>query len=274
MRKTLPGTKQPRIPRLWHLSEYLPDARYPSIPDVNSRWRYSSASLQSTHTTLAVNDEANAETDGQTQRIRSMQVGAAAGGTVTVQLQVNGRDIFDDAERPGSGGAEKEATAIYEFPPGTPVVTAIEATSGVPTGEADTIISTELFTLLPQIPTVVLRGKDRLRVSRRRGAERANTGVDTGPPPPPPHCAPGIPAQTQGGRLGTSQALRVASAIALDQGATVQVWRHHAAVTESRDDVGGTAGGWHDPPVRAATRRVRDHPDAGQTRRGCGQTYS
>jgi len=178
MRKTLPGTKQPRIPRLWHLSEYLPDARYASLPDVAARWRYSSASLQSTHTTLAVNDEANAETDGQTQRIRSMQVGAVAGGTVTVQLQVNGRDIFDDAERPVSGGAEKEATAIYEFPPGTPVVTVIETTSGVPTGEADTIISTELFTLLPQIPTVVLRGKDRLRVSRRREAERANTGVD------------------------------------------------------------------------------------------------
>src|SRR3990170_5157919 len=39
----------------------------------------------------------------------------------------------------------------------------------------------------------------------------------------PPHCAPGIPAQTQGGRPG-SQALRVASAIALDQGATVQGW--------------------------------------------------
>src|SRR3990167_6229840 len=148
MRKTLPGTKQPRIPRLWHLSEYLPDARYASLPDVAARWRYSSASLQSTHTTLAVNDE------------------------------VNGRDIFDDAERPVSGGAEKEATAIYEFPPGTPVVTVIEATSGVPTGEAHTIISTELFTLLPQIPTVVLRGKDRLRVSRRREAERANTGVD------------------------------------------------------------------------------------------------
>src|SRR3972149_5354174 len=87
MRKTLPGTKQPRIPRLWHLSEYLPDARYASLPDVAARWRSSPASLQSTHTTLAVNDEANAETDGQTQRIRSMQVGAVAGGTGTVQLQ-------------------------------------------------------------------------------------------------------------------------------------------------------------------------------------------
>jgi len=178
MRKTLPGTRQPRIPRLWHLSEYLPDDRYASIPNVAARWQYSSDSLQSTHTTLAVSNEANAETDGMTQRIRSMQVGAVSGGTVTIQLQVNGRDIFDDAERPVSGGAEKEATHIYEFPPGTPVVTVIEATSGVPTGEADTSISTEPFTLLPQIPTVTLRGKDRLRMSRRRDARRANTGLD------------------------------------------------------------------------------------------------
>lgn len=174
MKKVLPGVKPPRIPGVWHLSDLLPDPARPALADVRDRNLFLSGELESTHTTLAVSDEATAETDGMPQRLRSVEVGAVAGGTVTVQVQVNGVDAFDDASRPVSGAGPSDVSSPYVFPAGTSVVSVIEATTGVPTGEANVVIETEPYILRPRRQPVELRGKDRLRVSKRKAARAAN----------------------------------------------------------------------------------------------------
>jgi len=152
-----------------------PDRRRPVLADVAARQQFYSGAITTTHTTLAVNETITAFTD-ELQRFRGVQVGAVAGGTVTVQVQAEGRDLFDDTTRPVSGGEVQRPTEPYLIPAGTPITTIIEATSGVPTGTAGVVIETEPFVVHPRPAWVELRGKDRMFASRRRQAEAANRG--------------------------------------------------------------------------------------------------
>ena len=99
-----------------------------------------------------------------------------------MQVQGDGRDLFDDTQRPVSGAAPKEATDLYIIPAGTPITTVVEADSGLPTGTANVVLETEPYRLFPQLETVVLHGRNRLRVSERRAAELANLGVGLAQP--------------------------------------------------------------------------------------------
>ena len=167
--------KPPRVPGLFNLSDLLADELRPKLLDTAQRNVFLHGALESEHTTLAVADEARAETDGMPQRIRSVEVAGVSGGTVTVQVTVNGRDIFDDTVRPVSDAGPAEATDIYVFPAGSDVKTIIEATSGTPTGTASVVITTEPYILLGKFQPVVLRGKARMFSSRRREARILNT---------------------------------------------------------------------------------------------------
>jgi len=171
------GLKPPRVPGVWYLSDLLPDPSRPALKDMAQRNIYLQGQLSGTHTTLAVSDAVALETDGVSQRLRSAQVGTVSGGTVTVQVQVNGVDAFDDASRPVSGAAPQDVTNMYIFPPGTAVTTIVEATTGVPTGEASVVIDTEPHVLLGKFQPVKLEGKDRLFPSRRKAAEVLNTNA-------------------------------------------------------------------------------------------------
>lgn len=175
------GLKPPRVPGIWSLSDLLPDPARPAMRDVAQRNIYLQGALASTHTSLAVSDTVSAETDGMPQRLRTVQVSGVAGGTVTVQVQVNGVDAFDDASRPVSGAAAAEVSNIYIFPAGTSVKTVIESTTGAPTGEAEVDIQAEPYVLLGRFQPVELQGKDRLFPSRRKAARVINTNaVPTG----------------------------------------------------------------------------------------------
>jgi hypothetical protein len=99
------------------------------------------------------------------------------GGTVTVQVYVDGRPLYDDTQRPVSDSGWKEATDLYIVPAGSVVTTTIEATSGTPAGTANVSIDTEPYTLVPRSATVELHGRDRLRVSNRRAAAAVNAGM-------------------------------------------------------------------------------------------------
>lgn len=169
---TRPGDRSSKL-RALRLSDHMPDRRRGSIPDLLARHRYWQDSMSSQHTTLTVGNTVTQTTDEQL-RIKNVQVGTVTGGTVTVQVQVEGRDIFTDASRPVSGGAVMEPTDIYTFPAGTPIATIIEASSGVPAGAANIVIATEPFELLPRSDLVELQGKDRLKMSSRRLAQQAN----------------------------------------------------------------------------------------------------
>lgn len=174
MKRILPGTKGPRIPGLeLRLSEHLPDERRPKLADILTRNEYAQSTLSSDHTDLTVGNTQTQTTD-DLQRVRSVQVGSVSGGTVTIQMQVEGRDIFDDAARPVSGGEVQRPTEVYTFPAGSVVDTIVEASSGVPTGTANVVIETEPYVLGPRFEERVLRGKDRLLGSKRREAERYN----------------------------------------------------------------------------------------------------
>ena len=162
------------------LSDLLPDSRFPAITDVLARYRFFKSSLLTTHTTLAVNETVSRITE-EAQRLVRVQVGAVSGGTVTVQVQVDGRDMFTDAVRPVSGGAVQDATATHVFPAGALVSTIIEATSGAPTGSTGVIIETEPFELIPRAEPVKLEGPDRLKPSARRQARVASAGVKAEP---------------------------------------------------------------------------------------------
>lgn len=164
--------KLPVIP----LAQHFPDPRYPTLPDITARNRFFQSALSLQHTTLSVNDT-QTQTATELQRVKLVQVGTVSGGTVTVQLQVEGRDLFDDTVRPVSGAAVREPTNVYTFPAGSVLSTIIEATSGSPTGTANVVIETEPYILSPQLETVKLKGKARLRVSKRREAVLANAGT-------------------------------------------------------------------------------------------------
>ena len=174
MKRHLPGTKGSRFGNL-SLSDHLPDPRYAAIPDMRRRNVFSGGSMVNALAAVAVSTTTTTYTT-EPLRVRSAQVGAVTGGTITVQVQADGRDLFDDTQRPASGAAPKEATDLYIIPAGTPITTTIEADSGIPTGTANVVLETEPFRLLPQLETVVLRRGDRLHVSRRNEAEIANSG--------------------------------------------------------------------------------------------------
>jgi hypothetical protein len=180
VKKLLPGVKGPRIVGLYEVSQLLPDETRPVLKDTRQRNLYLQAALWSTHDNLAVSDTEHAEGDGHPERIRAVQVSGVAGGTVTVQVQVEGADVFLDAERPVSGGEPEEASAPWIFTAGTPVTTIIEATSGTPTGEAHVDIATESYVLLSRFVPVQLRGRERLRTSKRKAAKALN--IERTPP--------------------------------------------------------------------------------------------
>jgi hypothetical protein len=137
---------------------------------------YTATSLSTGLGDVAVSTEATTVTTEPT-RIRSAQVQGVSGGTVTVQVYADGRPLFDDTQRPVSGGAPMEATDLYTVPAGTVVTTVIEADSGTPTGTPSVLIEAEAYTLVPRSDRVELRGKDRLRPSRRRRAAMVNEGL-------------------------------------------------------------------------------------------------
>lgn len=158
------------------LSDHFPDPRFPAAADIRNRWRYTRSSAGTSHSTLAVGNEQTTRVR-EPLRIRQMKVGEVSGGTVTVQVKANGRDIFPDGNRPVSGGrpTKPHRKGSYIIPAGSILTTIIEATSGVPAGTAAVVIDTEPFTLLPKNAPVKLKGKDRLRPSRRQEAAFLNT---------------------------------------------------------------------------------------------------
>ena len=155
------------------LSDHLQDARRPAIPDLRTRNLFFRDTVTTIHTSVAVNSTQTLIAD-ETQRIRSVRVGTVTGGTVTVQMQVDGRDLFDDTVRPVSGGAVREPTNLYLFPAGSAIQTIIEATSGVPVAPANVVIETEPYYLAPQLPEVTPTGGDRLPPSWRERRDLLN----------------------------------------------------------------------------------------------------
>ena len=156
-----------------NLSDHLADQRRAAIPDLRTRNLFFQGNLETQHTTLAVNNTVTKTID-DLMRIRSVQVGTVTGGTVTIQVQVDGRDLFDDTVRPVSGGAVREPTNVYTFPAGSAVSTIIEATSGAPSGNANVVIETEPYRLAPRLPEVFPSGGDRLPPSKRGRAGLLN----------------------------------------------------------------------------------------------------
>ena len=152
---------------LERLSDLLPARGRPRFADLAERQRYLRDYASTAHTTLTVG---NTQTTTATEptRLRSVQVdGGVSGGTVTVQVQVDGRDMFLDGVRPVSGSTAAEATDRSVFPSGAVISTVIEASSGAPTGTANVVIDTEPFALTPYEPLVPLSARDRLHRSRR-----------------------------------------------------------------------------------------------------------
>ena len=168
-----------QLPQILPLSHYLPDPRRPAITDLQRRYQYFKASETTQHTTLTVGNTKTARTT-ELQRIKQVRAGGITGGTLTVQVQVNSRDIFQDALRPTTNGApaKPHREGKYTFPAGSTISTIVEATSGTPAGTLSVVIETEPFVLEPIPEPVVLRGKDRLFISRRREADDENAGFD------------------------------------------------------------------------------------------------
>lgn len=167
------------IPRM---KDYLPDPRRPSLQDIRERYLYLRGNINSQHTSLSVSDTVEATKTTELQRVRSVEVGEVSGGTVTVQVYVDGRPVFLDAERPVSGGGSMApSNRYYNFPAGSVVKTVIEATSGVPAGSANVVIDTEPFVLVPIVEDVKLKGRQRLKHSERVRVRYENE-VGTGAP--------------------------------------------------------------------------------------------
>lgn len=154
-----------------------PDPTRPGPADILARNLYFKDSLTATHTTLAVSNTLSQSVDSA-MRINRVYVGTVSGGTVTIQIQVNGRDIFDDTLRPVSGGESRWPTDKYIITPGSLISSIIEATSGVPTGNANVVIKVSPFTLLPRTAQRQPRGPERLRLSKRTDYAVSNAGVD------------------------------------------------------------------------------------------------
>lgn len=152
------------------LQDYLPDPRLPALADVRERNLFLRGDASTQLTTITVGGTATTLTS-EPLRIRSAQVQTVSGGTITVQVQLDGRDIFDDTVRPVSGSVARDPTNSYIVPAGTVITTTVEADSGVPAGTANVVIETEPYILVPRTPEIKLKGKDRLRVSKRRQAE-------------------------------------------------------------------------------------------------------
>ena len=169
-----------QLPQVLPLSHYLPDPRRPALSDLQRRYRYFKATETTQHTTLTVGNTKTARTT-ELQRIKQVRAGGITGGTLTVQVQVNSRDIFQDALRPTTNGApaKPHREGKYTFPAGSIISTIVEATSGVPAGTLSVVIETEPFVLEPIPEPVVLEHGDKLRISKRREAEELNAGIDT-----------------------------------------------------------------------------------------------
>lgn len=181
MRRIFPDVKPPAVPGIYELSSLLPDPNRPAPRDVAQRNLYLAGELESEHTTLSVSDTSYADVDGLPQRIRSLEVSAVSGGTVTVQCYVDGVPLYSDAERPVSGGGTTPVPAPFIFPAGAEVKTVIEDTTGTPTGTASVPMSTEPYILLGRYQPVDLHGAERLKVSARQQATALNTaGVPAG----------------------------------------------------------------------------------------------
>ena len=103
MRRHLPGTKGSRFGNI-PLSAHLSDPRYAAIPDMQRRNLFSGGSMVNALAAVAVSTTTTTYTT-EPLRVRSAQVSTVAGGTVTVQVQADGRDLFDDTQRPVSGAA-------------------------------------------------------------------------------------------------------------------------------------------------------------------------
>lgn len=172
MIRVFPDQRQPRLGGPWHTGDYLPDPARPAIADTGDRNVRFLSEAATEHTSLVVSDTQSLEFDEPTL-IRTVTVGPTSGGTVTVQVQVDGRDIFDDTARPTSGTAV-EPTDSYLAPARTPVSTIIEATSGTPTGSTGVVLDTEGAVLLERHAPVVLEGADRLHIGQRLAALTAN----------------------------------------------------------------------------------------------------
>lgn len=157
------------------LSDYLPDQRRSAIGDMLARNLFLRSSLLTTHTTLAANDTVTTQAS-ESLRIREVQVGAVSGGTVTLQVYVDGVPVFQNSLRPVSGGAVRQPHLRDRWViPGRSIVkTIIEATSGAPTGSANVVITTEPFVMVPQTPEIALKGRGRLRVSLQRFVDAFN----------------------------------------------------------------------------------------------------
>lgn len=182
--------------------DIMPDHGVGALRDARRRNVFLKSSMSASHTSLAIGDKQLAAFASETMRLRVAQVGAVSGGTVTVQVQIDGRDIFDDANRPVSGGAAQDATSIYIIPSGSVVETIIEATSGTPTGTANVVIETEPYVLNPRPEPIGLAGRDRLFPSVRNAVARINEGAAV--------VAEGsaLQRQAEGGRRGSARLLR------------------------------------------------------------------
>ncbi len=156
------------------ITAYFPDPRRPRLEDMRARYQFFKGSESTSHSTLTVGNEQSTLISAPL-RIRQAQVEGVTGGTVTVQVTVDGRDLFSDAHRPVSDSGGKEVSDLYVIPAGSVVKTIIEASSGVPAGTANVLIDTEPFELVEPIPDVKLTGRDRLFSSRRRLAEAIDT---------------------------------------------------------------------------------------------------
>ena len=194
-----------QLPQVLPLSHYLPDPRRPALSDLQRRYQYFKATETTQHTTVTVGNTKTTRTT-ELQRIKSVRAGAVTGGVLTVQVQVNGRDIFPDANRPLSGGrpARPHREGSYTFPANSTISTIVEADSGVSVAPLNVIIETEPFVLEPIPEPVVLEHGDKLRISKRREAEELNAGFDKaavnllGTPtggfePKPGRVVPGVP---------------------------------------------------------------------------------
>lgn len=170
------GGRPAKLP-MARLSDHFPDPNRSRLADHLDRNRYVQSFMAAQHSTLTVGNT-QTQTTTELQRVRSVQAGPVAGGTLTFQVYVDDRPIFDGSVRPVSGGGVMEPTDIYTIPAGSVVETIIEADSGVPAGTANVVIETEPYELRPRHEIVKLTGKNRLFASRRRRMEQANVGTD------------------------------------------------------------------------------------------------
>ena len=168
-----------RIPHLnLRPPDHLPDARFASVEDDRVRNQY----FRRYHLTHTDNDLSALipviTTLDEPGRLHSVRVGAVTGGTAFFQVQIDGRDIFDNSVLPESGGVDREPTFPYNFGASAELRTVFGGGTGAPTPPAQIIIELEAFQLLSRQPDIALSRSDRERPSKRQEANLANAGRD------------------------------------------------------------------------------------------------